>query len=51
MNDAVKAATKIITILPEAIRKTMGENAKQRVATYFGKEVFEEKIAAIFQEQ
>ncbi len=51
MNDAVKAATKIITILPEAIRKTMGENAKQRVATHFGKEVFEEKIAAIFQEQ
>ena len=49
MNDYEKAANKIITILPEAIRKKMGENAKQRVATHFGKHVFEEKITAIFQ--
>ena len=49
LNDSRKAANKIITILPEAIRKKMGENAKQRVATHFGKEVFEEKIPTIFQ--
>ena len=49
LNDYEKAANKIITFLPEAIRKKMGENAKQRVATHFGKEVFEEKITTIFQ--
>ena len=49
LNDYEKAANKIITILPEAIRKKMGENAKQRVATHFDKEVFEEKITTIFQ--
>ena len=49
MQDANKAANKIVSILNKDIIKTMGESAKQRVHSRFTQSVFEQKIIDIFE--